>query len=78
MKIFVAMAIAVAAIFLIRLPARLIGRHLYAAGVRDQSKWKRDLGAAVYVHSFRLTIALVGLAVVVLPKLIFGVSLFDM
>lgn len=78
MEIVVAIVVAVIAISVIRLPARMIGERIYAAGIRDQSKWKRDLGAAIYAHSLRLTIAIVGLFTILLPKFIFGVNILDM
>lgn len=78
MEIIAAIVVAAIAIAIIRLPARMLGEHLYERGVRNQSKWRRDLGAAIYAHSLRFTIALVGLLVILLPQLIFGVSLLDM
>lgn len=73
----VTLVVAVVAVLLIRLPARLFGERLYAAGIRSQSKWKRDLGATIYAHSFHLTLAIVALFTIVLPKFIFGVSMLD-
>lgn len=76
-KLYVIFA-AVVAVLVIRLPARILGERLHAAGIRDQSKWKCDLGAAIYTHSFRLTIAIIGLLTILLPDLIFGVNILDM
>jgi len=78
MESVIALLVAVVAIIVIRLPTRMLGKHLHAAGVREQSRWKRDLGAAIHAHSLRLTIAVVGLFTILLPQLIFGTSLLDM
>lgn len=67
---------AAAAILLFGLPARIVGRRIHAAGIRENVKWKRDLGAAVHAHGFRLTVALVVLAVVVVPNLVSGKGWF--
>ena len=67
---------AAAAILLFGLPARIVGRRIHEAGMRENVKWKRDLGAAVHAHGFRLTVALVVLAVVVVPNLVSGKGWF--
>ena len=69
-----AFVVAAIAITVIRIPARMLGERLHASGVRDQSKWRRDLGAAIYAHSLRLTVALVLLFFVVVPHSIFGIT----
>lgn len=65
-------------VLLIGLPARMVGKNFYEKGLREQSKWKRDLGSAIYANSFYLTFTIGILIVIVLPKLIFGKSLFDL
>jgi len=71
MEFLIKVAICVAAILVISYPARLLGRHIYASGIALNSKWRCELGQAIYRYSLGLMVAIGGLAFVVVPK-IFG------
>ena len=55
---------------------RLLGKRMHEVGLKEQRKWKIDLGAAIYTHGFRLTIAIVVLFTVLIPRML-GVNIFS-
>lgn len=76
MEKIIVITLAIAAIFLIGWPARALGKKIYENGFKDQCKWKVDLGSAIYIHGFRLTIAIVALFTILIPR-IFGLNIFS-
>ena len=72
----IAIILAIVSIFVIGWPARLLGKRMHDVGLKEQRKWKIDLGAAIYTHGFRLTIAIVVLFTVLIPRML-GVNIFS-
>jgi hypothetical protein len=72
----IAIILAIVSIFVIDWPARLLGKRMHEVGLKEQRKWKIDLGAAIYTHGFRLTIAIVVLFTVLIPRML-GVNIFS-